>query len=65
LEGEIELPSIALEEMQLLFEIPPKNPMYDSYPIYEKQVKFFKKRLDCNIDVSKFDYFLEFDSEEN
>lgn len=56
---ELVLPEIPLDKLQEVFQIPPGNPMYDSYPIGEKEAKFFYDRTGIKLDTGKYSYFLD------
>jgi len=59
--GEAQLPEIPLVKLQEAFKVPTENPMYDSFPIGEEQTRFLNHVVKIEIDLSKYDYFLEFD----
>ncbi len=60
--GEITLPELPLDKLQILFGVDAKNPMYDSFLITEKEVDFIKNYHDIKFELDRFDYFLDYDS---
>ena len=57
--GEIKLPDTLLRDLQREFEIDRSNPMYDSYPIDSGVIEFVSTLGVDQIDLSRYDYFLE------
>ena len=62
--GETVLPDIPINKLQEAFCVSPGNPMYDSFPIQEAQARILTNYVEINFELSKYDYFLEFDSHE-
>jgi hypothetical protein len=61
--GEIRLEQENVGELQMLFDIPSDNPMYECYLIEtEAQVKYFQDILRLKLDTQSYDYFLECDA---
>jgi len=61
LAGEHVLPDLDVELLQDIFMVEASNPMYDSFPVGEKQAKLLALLSPFNFDFEKFDYFLEYD----
>ena len=59
--GEISMVDIPLEKLQEIFQVSSDNPMYDSFPILEDQIGFIKEELGIDVDIFRYDYFLEYD----
>ena len=55
---EVVLPGILLEELQKLFNVEEDDPMYDCFPIGEKEAIFFKSYIDLEFCFDDYDYFL-------
>lgn len=58
--GKLALPNIPLDKLQDLFHMPPEDPMYEMFPIQDKEAKFFCEFAQVKIDISKYDYFLAY-----
>ena len=58
--GELALPDIPLTKLQEVFQMPPEDPMYEMFPIYEKEAKFFREFAQIKIDIESYDYFLHY-----
>lgn len=56
---EFELEGVELQELQVLFQEPPDEPMYDCYPVSKTQAKSLQKYVNEKIDVASYDYFVE------
>ena len=63
--GREELKEIELAELQKLFNVPPENPMYDSWEVEEEHLETLKKHLNHSIDLNLYDYFIEASSQNN
>jgi len=59
--SEVILKDVTLEELQKLFNIEKSNPMYDCYPVTEKQKCFLEGKANISIDLDSYDYFVEAD----
>ena len=59
--GETQLLEIALTKLQEVFQLPPDNPMYDSYPIDEKKAKIIYEYVGVGVEIEQYDCFLEYD----
>ena len=59
--GEVVLPEVPLAKLQEIFEIPSENPMYDSFPVYQKQANRIYECTNIKFNTEKYDYFLEYD----
>jgi len=55
---------VSLELIQQEFNVPKENPMYDCWKIDILNLAFLKSSLNQDIDLSKYDYFIEADYEE-
>lgn len=53
------LKGINLAELRKLFNLPPKDPMTYIYPVREIHVSFLQKFLNVEIELKKYDYFIE------
>jgi hypothetical protein len=60
--GESELSKVSLSSLQKEFGVQPDNPMYDCFSVEPKHLDFLDKYCDVDIDLSKFDYFIEAES---
>lgn len=58
--GQIELPSIPLDDLQAAFGEQESNPMYDCYPIDQKTADWIFNCTGLKLKIDEFDYFLEF-----
>lgn len=56
---EIKLPPLDISYLQNLFGIDKDNPMYDAYEVHEKQKIVLEKYITEEIDLDRYDYFLE------
>ncbi len=56
---ELELRGVELQELQVLFQEPPDEPMYDCYPVSKTQAKSLQKYVNEKIDLASYDYFVE------
>ncbi|MEL4895744.1 DUF7683 domain-containing protein [Crocosphaera sp. Alani8] len=53
------LVGINLSELNNLFNLSPEDPMPYIYPVKEIHVSFLQKFLNVEIDLKKYDYFIE------
>lgn len=58
--GECELKDIELKLLQDIFDQPSDDPMYYSYPVSQIHVRLIQQYCEQHeIDLSKFDYFVD------
>jgi len=60
--GEVILKDIALDKLQELFHMPPEDPMYEMFPIHEKEAKFFYDLAKIELNISKYNCYLDYDA---
>jgi hypothetical protein len=53
------LERIGLPELQGLFGVSEHDPMYDCFPVTEKQLARLQQAVTHKIDLERFDYFVE------
>lgn len=56
---EYPLTDIAVEKLRKLFDAGSDNPMFDVYPVGPEQVPFLQDALHRELDLEKYDYFVE------
>lgn len=56
---EIELPPLDIAYLQDLFGMPRDNPMFDAYEVGSKQKAELQKHIQKEIDLDKYEFFLE------
>ena len=61
--GEITLEGADLMDLQAVFNENKDDPMYDSYPVKEKEKEFFENKYGVEFDFGLYDHFLEADAE--
>jgi hypothetical protein len=59
LEIEIDLKGVDLEKLQKIFNIPQDDPMYNCYPVGQKEKKMLQPYAAALIEIEKYDFFLE------
>jgi len=62
--GEIPIDEICLEnvkadDLRILYNVGPHNPMYDCYPVTASQTPYLQDFLQSKIDLESYDYFVE------
>jgi len=63
--GDEDLVGIELGELQRLFSVPLKNPMYDCWEVKENHLEILQKHVSHIIDLKKYDYFVEASARRN
>lgn len=61
--GSEELKEIELTDLQNIFNVPPENPMYDSWEVEEKHIETLKNHLTHSFNLNLYDYFIEASSQ--
>jgi hypothetical protein len=57
--GEIRLPNVPLAKLRELFHAEMDDPMYGSFPIGNEQANFFNHLLGSELEISRYDHFLD------
>ena len=52
------LVDLNLETLQMIFDVPKSDPMYDCWPVKEEHVPLLRPHVDCSIDLDRYDYFV-------
>jgi hypothetical protein len=60
--GEAIMAHARLQELQVLFDVPPPNPMYDCWLVGPAQSDAVSRMAGVTIDLERFDYFVEADA---
>jgi hypothetical protein len=60
--GQKRLEGITLEELQALFSVDAKNPMYDCWKVEAAHVRRLEAAIGDRIDLDRFEYFVEADA---
>ena len=60
--GQATLSDVGLPELQRLFDISVDDQMYDCYPVAQKHKEYLEQHVDTEINLSKYDYFIECDA---
>lgn len=60
--GETQLLGLSLPALQSVFGVEAENLMFDSWSVEDAHLEFLAKHVDVEIDLSKFDYFVEADA---
>ena len=47
-----------LETLQMIFDVPKSDPMYDCWPVKEEHAPLLRPHVDCSIDLDRYDYFV-------
>lgn len=62
--GEVPLKGLSLARLQVLFDVPAHDPMYDSCPVRTEHVASLQTKIDHAIDLEHYAYFVEADAAE-
>lgn len=60
--GETTLNTISLTELQTWFGAPADDPLYDCYPVSMPQASHLQQKLEEQLDLDQYSYYLECDA---
>jgi hypothetical protein len=58
--GEEPLMNVGADMLRRLWNEPDDNPMYDAYPVTEEQATALRGRVEDDVALDEYDYFVEY-----